>query len=92
MPDSKYQKGTRTAHFHRGASNFAIKGRWWVFNRGENNETAAITCPDCGQRGLLEDHVIGPFGKVSPSVECPVDGCHFHESAVVLVGWEERDR
>lgn len=44
-----------------------------------------LACPKCGQIGLL-DHEVASDGMITPSVQCPKDGC-FHDN-VKLVGWE----
>jgi hypothetical protein len=38
----------------------------------------------------LLDHEISADGSVSPSLDCPSDGCRFHED-VTLVGWATRE-
>lgn len=55
----------------------------------DGEETARVTCPECKQEYLL-DHVIAPDGKVAPSLDCPTDGCGFHEM-VQLAGWQRRE-
>lgn len=45
-----------------------------------------LRCPICGRWSYL-DHEIENDGKVSPSVECPREGCGFHEW-VQLEGWQ----
>lgn len=36
-------------------------------------------CPECGQKGRLDNHTIAPNGDVDPSLDCPTPGCGFHE-------------
>jgi len=60
-----------------------VKGRWWAVRKKGVIITAAITCPDCGGRGMLEDHTITPWGMVNPSVQCD---CGFHEM-IELRAW-----
>ena len=42
--------------------------------------------------GILSLHEIADNGTVSPSVECAIDECDFHEEHVRLVGWQEAIR
>lgn len=44
-----------------------------------------VACGECGVRGSLEDHTIGPDGTVRPSLVCPAE-CGWHIFAK-LVGW-----
>lgn len=55
---------------------------------GTNETSASVRCPQCQQWGTLEDHTIEPDGSVSPSLDCPTDGCQFHEF-VELENWSE---
>jgi hypothetical protein len=68
---------TERVVFQRGEG-LGVKGRWWVVRekKGGPVTTAAITCPDCGKRGMLDEHSITSWGMVSPSVVCE---CGFHE-------------
>ncbi len=54
-----------------------VTGRW----------SASFMCPN-GHYGTLMEHEIAPDGIVNPSVDCPVDGCDFHDH-VRLMGWEK---
>lgn len=38
-----------------------------------------VRCPECGQIGSLSDHTIAADGIVTPSVQCPTEGCAWHE-------------
>jgi hypothetical protein len=44
-----------------------------------------FTCPLCGTHGQL-DHEVLADGTLDASVECPSDGCGFHEW-IRLEGW-----
>ena len=52
-----------------------VGGRWAVW----------LVC-SAGHAGSLMDHDIASDGTVSPSVQCPVVGCGFHET-IRLVDW-----
>ncbi len=58
------------------------KGGWkrcsngWVF----------VCCPGCGQVARI-NHDIDNDGKVTPSLDCPTETCHFHRFAMLL-DWE----
>lgn len=56
---------------------------WRKFRKG-----AIIRCPQCEREAPL-DHTIHADGTVEPSVECPFEGCSFHEH-VVLENWFDR--
>ncbi len=47
-----------------------------------------VTCPGCAQEYAL-DHEIAEDGTVSPSLDCPTEGCSFHDYAQ-LVDWPPR--
>jgi len=71
--------------FTRCVGGWPGKGQWAPrFKEGKT--TAVVGCPDCGVRGTLEEHTIDVNGNVTPSVMC-TDGCTYHESGVVLMGW-----
>jgi hypothetical protein len=55
-----------------------------MFDADANKKTAWLTCPN-GHIAQL-DHEISSDGTVTPSVDCPVDDCDFHEF-VKLEGW-----
>lgn len=44
-----------------------------------------VYCPWCGRPAML-DHAVDDNGLMFPSVQCPGDGCGFHDT-VRLVGW-----
>lgn len=44
-----------------------------------------IKCPKCERIGML-DHNVADGGTVTPSLDCPAEGCSFHEF-VRLEGW-----
>lgn len=62
------------------------KGPWWkrVYDSELKRWTARIEDPN--GHALLLDHEIADDGTVTPSVECPIEGCGFHEN-VRLIGW-----
>ena len=55
----------------------------------DGQETARVTCPECKHEAIL-DHEIAADGTVTPSLDCPTDGCGFHEH-VVLAGWQRKE-
>lgn len=44
-----------------------------------------MSCPR-GHVGRLDNHTVAGDGTVDPSVQCPEDGCDFHDH-VRLEGW-----
>jgi hypothetical protein len=58
-----------------------------TYRKVRNGTSARLTCPNCGLDAEL-DHQIAKDGTVTPSVECPSDGCGFHEH-VRLLGWDK---
>lgn len=52
----------------------------------DGKPTAKVSCPDCGSRANLTDHVIDSNGYPDASLECTHPGCSFHER-VHLEGW-----
>lgn len=64
------------------------KGEWWLLHDQRNGETvlsASIHCPECDFKYYL-DHDIASDGTITPSVQCPTQGCNFHHH-VRLEGW-----
>lgn len=59
---------------------------WWPLWLTDGRLTATVICNNY-HLGTLEDHAIAADGTVTPSLECPDDGCAFHEN-VQLVGWD----
>lgn len=57
------------------------KGQWRLW--GGN---IMARCPECGEIYLL-DHEVASDGTVTPSLECPTEGCSFHEM-IKLDGWK----
>ena len=51
--------------------------------------TATAVCSN-EHSGSLESHEISEDGTVTPSVDCSIEGCDFHDH-IRLVGWEERE-
>lgn len=49
-------------------------------------KSVLVQCPGCRKQYRL-DHDIDAQGVVTPSLECPDDGCRFHDF-VILVGWK----
>ena len=60
---------------------------WWrSLNREDGlGATAGMVCPH-GHYGTLHDHEIAADGTVTPSVQCAVANCDFHEM-IRLVDW-----
>lgn len=58
------------------------KGEWFPVT-ADGRLTARVTCPDCGTVATL-DHDILADGTVTPSPECPVTACGFHEQGRLL--------
>ena len=52
---------------------------------GAKERNVFVTCPGCATEYRL-DHDVSQDGKVTPSLECPDEGCGFHDM-VLLVGW-----
>lgn len=50
-----------------------------------SRRTAFSVCPWCGERLLLNPHIVLPNGQVQPSVVCTMP-CLFHDF-VQLEGW-----
>lgn len=71
----------------RGDDGSKVPLTWWK-DSGDASRGPAVwlRCPN-GHIGTLQDHTIHPTGLVEPSVECPADGCTFHEDDVHLAGW-----
>lgn len=65
-------------------SDVSRRPRWWPA-KVDGKDTARLVCPN-GHFGLLDDHAVAQDGTVSPSVQCPEEGCDFHEE-VRLEGW-----
>jgi hypothetical protein len=59
--------------------------KWWLVKLDGKTEVK-LTCGN-GHPALL-DHEVDDNGVVTPSVDCPVEGCGFHEH-VTLGGWQE---
>jgi len=57
-----------------------------LYDKYNNIISAGFKCPTCGVKAYLTDHEVDASGKVTPSVECPLE-CGFHEH-VVLEGWK----
>lgn len=55
------------------------KGQWKLDSHGR----VFCCCPGCGQIARL-NHDITSDGMLSPSLECPTEGCHFHRFAKLL--------
>lgn len=62
-------------------------GSWKGGVDGNENRTALITCPKCGQVISLHFHGITDEGNVTPSVCCPDVKCGFHDH-IKLEGWK----
>lgn len=63
------------------------RGTWKELKDGEN-KSATFTCPECSVVGILDlnDFSIKEDGTIEPSVDCPTEGCAFHDR-VILVDW-----
>jgi hypothetical protein len=61
------------------------QGGWWPLGTPEGR-SAVVRCPTCGECATLTDHTIAADGTVSSSLQCPHDGCTFHDH-VRLEGW-----
>jgi hypothetical protein len=53
------------------------QGVWFYVNR-DGKRCVKVSCPECGTIGSL-DHDVNEDGDVSPSLQCPRDGCTFHK-------------
>lgn len=61
-------------------------GTWGLWEWSADKTFVSFTCPLCAKLGILDDHTIDDDGSVYPSVECPTEGCSFHEF-IQLEGW-----
>lgn len=68
-----------------GDAAYDDRPRWRPLRDGAR-WSATLTCGLCGRPATLVDHEIADDGTVSPSVECPHDGCRWHVF-VKLNGW-----
>ncbi len=59
---------------------------WRPVTRSNGPLTATVTCSN-NHDGLIGEHDIAGDGTVTPSVECTVDECGWHEH-IKLEGWE----
>lgn len=65
----------------KGDDQTQAKGTWWrSYDRG-----IYFRCPN-GHIGSLDKHQIYSDGDVRPSVDCPREGCDFHEH-ISLEDW-----
>ncbi|MCP6719720.1 MAG: hypothetical protein KJI72_00120 [Patescibacteria group bacterium] len=73
------------------------KGKWdekgtyrqvFLIDQG-NRPSVNLCCPSCGGTAGLHDHEIADDGTVNPSVQCPYEGCKFHEY-IRLKDWKGR--
>jgi hypothetical protein len=55
------------------------KGAWTLWNLHGGKPLFVISCPLCGFVARL-DHEVAADGLVSPSVQCPLTGCDFHDT------------
>lgn len=55
------------------AKNSGEKGKWWWFK-----ESIVVSCPNCGTTARL-NHEIDSHGIVTPSVQCEISTCDFHD-------------
>ncbi len=62
------------------------RDHWHLITRKSREKSASVRCPDCKQWYPL-DHEIDADGFITPSVDCPTEGCEFHDF-VRLLGWE----
>lgn len=75
------------------------KGHWCGFQGSIQKEGGIteprlhvnITCPECGQMGMLP-HRITSLGSVFPSIVCTGKGCMFHTQPNTLEGWDHGER
>ena len=59
----------------------------WFKVMRDGVQIVKVRCPECAVVQAL-DHDIAADGTVSPSLDCSIDGCDFHET-VRLAGWRE---
>lgn len=57
---------------------------WWSIG-----ESVFVVCPGC-RTTLRLDHAVADDGTISPSLDCPIPGCAFHDFCR-LVGWASRE-
>jgi len=79
------------------------RGEWgWIDRTGDFGDSKKhlmiyARCPDCGILSTLwregsppgHSHEIGATGLVSPSIQCPHQGCGFHTQPSTLAGFVE---
>lgn len=70
----------------RSAHDWPSAGEWAPYEV-EGDQTAIVSCPECGHRQSIEVYVIGPLGHVTPGIRCN-DGCGWYEVAPQLQGWK----
>ena len=66
-----------------------VKGVWMerhLQDPGGVKESAAVSCPKCGEVCSLTEHSVAADGTVSPSLVCPFN-CGYH-AMVKLQGWK----
>ena len=59
------------------------KDKWM---RAVNTGRVLVFCPGCNKFAAV-DHEVHPNGTLMPSLQCPFEGCDFHDY-VVLQGWK----
>ncbi len=62
-----------------------VQVKKWQRRRRDDGFVIKVWWPECGIDYAL-DHEIDSSGMVTPSVECPTEGCDFHHM-IRLVGW-----
>lgn len=70
---------------HNGART-TQPGRWWPHTRADQSLGASVSCPSCAGHAVLE-HTIAHDGTITPSIDCPFEGCDFHAHGR-LEGWD----
>lgn len=64
-------------------------GTWkfWTID-GLGSQVVLVCCPGCGTKLRLDEgHEIAIDGRITPSLDCPMERCTFHDMAK-LDDWE----
>lgn len=63
---------------------------WFMLDDTDTGEEEAFMSCSNGHVASFDDHDISEDGTVTPSVQCPVEGCDFHKY-VRLQGWGKEE-
>ena len=60
---------------------------WQPVKHHQGGIIPRVVCPN-GHGGFIDAHTIDATGVVTPSVECPREGCGWHAN-IRLLGWKK---